>query len=154
MALDAPGLGAGAGRRFHESASACLPAAGRWWRSSIPCSQPECRKRTIHAHFGFDDFADGCGACDVCVDADGWLSAHLPAVRPIPRTLPGNGDAATADAPVARGDWIELKGLGLCHVRRVHRHGKTLRADVELARDLSERSIDLRRAKWRRVERE
>ena len=54
---------------------------------------------------------------------------------------------------VQRGDWIEVQGLGLCCVRRVHQSRRGLTADVECASDLSERSIDLDRRRWRKVER-
>ncbi|HHI80492.1 MAG TPA: RecQ family ATP-dependent DNA helicase [Planctomycetes bacterium] len=30
-------------------------------------TQDRCLKRTIHEHFGFDDFQEGCGSCAVCV---------------------------------------------------------------------------------------
>ncbi|MBM4064015.1 MAG: hypothetical protein FJ265_23385, partial [Planctomycetes bacterium] len=104
-----------------------------------------CRKRTIHEHFGFDDLADGCGACDVCVAAAGWQDAHLPPVRAVPvREAAAGADQAPDGAPVQRGDWIDVRGLGLCCVLRVHRRGSSWRADVELAVDLQTRSIDLR----------
>jgi hypothetical protein len=35
----------------------------------------------------------------------------------------------------------------------VHRRGNAVHADVELAKDLSERSVDLQRRRWRKVER-
>ena len=52
-----------------------------------------------------------------------------------------------------RGDWLDVQGVGLCCVVRVHRHGDRVRVDVERASDLKPRSVDLRRKKWRRVER-
>ncbi len=109
----------------------------------------ECRKRTIHAHFGFDDLDGPCGTCDLCAETVGWQDAHLPASKPV-----RNAASSSADAPVARGDWIESQRFGLCHITRVHRRGRRWRVDVELARDLSERSFDLRDGQWRRVERE
>jgi ATP-dependent DNA helicase RecQ len=115
-------------------------------------TEPECRKRTLHAHFGFDDFTDGCGSCDVCVDAELWLAGHFAAPRALPRRAPGP-DAPDERAPVQRGDWIEVQGLGPCCVQRVHTDGGRLRADVEVASDLGTRSIDLRRRRWRRIER-
>ena len=114
--------------------------------------EPACRKRHIHAYFGFPDAPERCGACDACVDPPGWLDAALPEDQrhPIPRgagskTRPG-------DEVVRRGDWIKVRGMGLCVVKRVHRHKSRVTADVELARDLTERSVDLSRARWRRVE--
>ena len=115
-----------------------------------------CRKRTVHEHFGFDDFEDGCGACDVCTDTAGWQDAHLRAVTPVARrAAEPTADAADApaDAPVQRGDWISVQGLGLCHVVRVHRRGGGFRADVERASDLAARTVDLQRRRWSRVER-
>ncbi|MFO1077868.1 MAG: RecQ family ATP-dependent DNA helicase [Planctomycetota bacterium] len=119
-------------------------------------SEPACRKRTIHAHFGFDAEGEGgCGACDVCIDAAAWQAAHLPVARPLappPAASAGDGDPAAA-APVQRGDWIEVDRLGLCCVQRVHRRGKNWRVDVEVAKSLTTRSFDLRRGGWRKVER-
>ncbi len=112
----------------------------------------DCRKQTIHRHFGFDDLADGCGACDVCVDPAAWQDGHLPAMRPLVVGSAGEGGGGGDDGP-QRGDWIEVKGLGPCAVLRVHRHGRTWKADVEVARDLSQRSIDLNRRQWRPVPR-
>src|SRR5262245_9567089 len=105
-----------------------------------------CRKATVHAHFGFEQQVP-CGACDVCTDGEALQQTHLPPAR---RAIAPAADAG--DAPVQRGDWIEVQGLGLCCVRRVHVTRGALRADVELAKDLSERSVDLRRRKWRKVE--
>ncbi|HLQ37469.1 MAG TPA: RecQ family zinc-binding domain-containing protein, partial [Planctomycetota bacterium] len=112
-------------------------------------SEPECRKRTIHAHFGFDDLADGCGACDLCVATDGWLATHLPAPRPLRR-----GDQAPGTDRLQRGDWIDVQDLGLCAVLSVHELGESFRADVETASDLNKHTVDLRRVKWRRVRHE
>lgn len=105
-----------------------------------------CRKQTIHAHFGFA-LQPPCGSCDACTDAIAWQDAHLPATRIVA------AEPVADAAPVQRGDWIEVHGWGLCCVRRVHLGRGSLRADVELARDLSERSVDLQRRKWRKVER-
>ncbi|MBL8728017.1 MAG: RecQ family ATP-dependent DNA helicase [Planctomycetes bacterium] len=115
-------------------------------------STPACRKRTVHAHFGFDDLGDGCGACDVCTDGARWQEAHLPAARPVPRHV-GREAVAEAAAPVQRGDWIDVQGLGLCCVQRVHRRGAAWRADVERASDLSPRTVDLGRRTWQHVRR-
>jgi hypothetical protein len=64
----------------------------------------------------------------------------------------GASHGAPAGAPVRRGDWIDVAGLGLCCVQRVHVRGSSLRADVERATDLSTRTIDLERRAWKRVE--
>jgi ATP-dependent DNA helicase RecQ len=114
-------------------------------------TQASCRKRTVHAHFGFHDLEAGCGACDVCIATARWQDSHLPAARPIVRG--GNTAGAKGEAPVQRGDWIDVHGLGLCCVQRVHRRGSSWRADVERASDLSPRTIDLRRRRWQRVPR-
>ncbi len=114
----------------------------------------ECRKRAVHAHFGFDLEATDCGACDVCTDGKTWLATHFAVRQPVPRgeaTLP---TGTAGGAPVERGQWIDVKGLGLCAVKRVHHAQGVLRVDVEVARDLSERSVDLRRTKWRPVRHE
>jgi len=113
-----------------------------------------CRKRTVHEHFGFHDLDDGCGACDVCLATARWQDAHLPVARALPRHAAGDGESTPDDAaPVQRGEWIDVQGLGLCHVQRVHRRGSSWRADVERAQDLNTRSIDLHRRRWQRVER-
>jgi ATP-dependent DNA helicase RecQ len=114
-----------------------------------------CRKQAIHSHFGFDDTAAGCGACDVCVDPTRWQDTHLPPVRALARRPAGGGseDRGHDPAPVQRGDWLDVPGLGLCCVQRVHRRGGGWRADVERAQDLSTRSLDLRRPGWTRVAR-
>lgn len=118
-------------------------------------SEPQCRKRTIHAHFGFaDDFPDGCGSCDVCVDLHGWQGEHMPAPEPLTRGR--REEPVRSDDPtrgVERGDWLDVQGVGLCCVVRVHRHGDRVRVDVERASDLKPRAVDLRRKRWRRVER-
>jgi hypothetical protein len=110
-----------------------------------------CRKQTIHDHFGLPLANDSCGACDVCTDAASWQDAHLPAVRPLSRS-PAAPTAADR-APLQRGDWIEVSGLGPCCVRRVHRRGRGWTADVERASDLGTTSIDLQRRRWQRIER-
>ncbi|MCU0863146.1 MAG: RecQ family ATP-dependent DNA helicase [Planctomycetes bacterium] len=109
-----------------------------------------CRKQTIHDHFGLPLASDSCGACDVCTDAASWQDAHLPSVRPLSRSPTASTDADRA--PLQRGDWIEVSGLGPCCVRRVHRRGRGWTADVERASDLATRSIDLQRRRWRRIE--
>lgn len=118
-------------------------------------SEADCRKRTVHAHFGFaDDFADGCGSCDVCVDAADWRARQMPPAKALTRGRPP--EQVDADDPtfgLQRGDWLDVKGVGLCCVVRVHRHGDRARVDVERAADLQPRSVDLRRRKWRRIER-
>jgi ATP-dependent DNA helicase RecQ len=113
-------------------------------------TEPECRKRTLHSHFGFDDLEDGCGACDVCVPTDGWLGVHLPTPRPLRRA----DEAPPGTGRLRRGDWIEVQGLGLCAVLSVHELGNAFRAEVETANDLEKQTVDLRRVKWRRVPRE
>lgn len=114
-----------------------------------------CRKHAIHLHFGFRDVEDGCASCDVCVDPAGWQDQHLPPVQPIPRRAPGApAEPAAGDpAPVQRGDWLDVRGLGLCCVQRVHRRGSDWRIDVEVAKDLASRSLDLRRTDWKKVDR-
>ncbi len=116
-----------------------------------------CRKRTIHEHFGFRDIEDRCGACDVCTEVAAWQDAHLPPAKALLRTAspiaPTVDDGGHDPAPVQRGDWIDVQGLGLCCVQRVHRRGRSFVADVERAADLQTRTVDLRRRKWRRIER-
>jgi hypothetical protein len=108
----------------------------------------------MHSHFGFDDVEANCGSCDVCVAAASWQDAHLRNPRALPRAATaGDANDAAAGAPLQRGDWIEVQGLGLCCVVRVHERGSSWRADVERASDLATRSVDLRRQRWKRVER-
>ena len=115
-------------------------------------SEPACRKQTIHDHFGQPLPHDHCGACDHCVAIGPWQDAHLPPAPALPRTPTDTPTDATA--PVQRGDWLEVQGLGLCHVVRVHRRGKSFAADVERAADLTAHAVDLRRRRWRRIERD
>ncbi|MFO1051602.1 MAG: ATP-dependent DNA helicase RecQ [Planctomycetota bacterium] len=113
--------------------------------------EPGCRKRAIHAYFGFEDaFPAGCGACDGEVEPGAWIAEHLdPASRrPVPRSAPGVDDA---DGALKRGDWIDVQGHGLCAVQRVHRTSRGVRVDVERARDLRSLSFDLRRIRWHAV---
>ncbi|MCB9868610.1 MAG: ATP-dependent DNA helicase RecQ [Planctomycetes bacterium] len=114
---------------------------------------PRCRKAYIHEYFGFADQPDACGACDACLDPAAWLDTHLPpaARQPIPRHVAAS-DRAPGNTPVQRGDWIEVRGVGPCAVKRVHLHGKRVSVDVEVARDLSERTFDLGRVRWRTVD--
>ncbi|GAB4137250.1 MAG: RecQ family ATP-dependent DNA helicase [Planctomycetota bacterium] len=116
-----------------------------------------CRKAAIHAHFGFERPGENCGSCDVCTAESAWLDAHLSPPRPIPNRSPSGGLPAEPRSqragrdPPRRGDWIEIRGLGLCHVLKVDASPRSLRADVEPAGSLAPRSVDLRRSKWRRV---
>lgn len=112
-----------------------------------------CRKQAIHSHFGFDDLEDGCGACDVCLPVTDWQEQHLPAARPVQRGAAIDAAAeANEAAPVARGEWLDVRGRGPCCVVRVHRRGKSWRADIEVARTLQQCTIDLGRRDWRRLE--
>ncbi|MCA8965101.1 MAG: C-terminal helicase domain-containing protein, partial [Planctomycetes bacterium] len=115
-------------------------------------TEDSCRKQAIHAHFGFDDLEDGCGSCDVCEDLAAWQETHLPEPHPIPRDAAKVAADAADPAPVQRGDWIDVRGHGLCCVVRVHRRGRSWKVDVEVAKNLQSRSIDLGRATWRRIE--
>ena len=109
-----------------------------------------CRKKHIHEYFGFAENAENCGSCDRCRETSAWLDSALPEANR--RTIPRHAPPPRADAAVKRGDWIKVRGMGLCAVKRVHQHGDRVSVDVELARDLSERSIDLWRARWSKVE--
>jgi ATP-dependent DNA helicase RecQ len=113
-------------------------------------TEPACRKQTIHEHFGFHDVENGCGACDVCTEAVAWQDEHLP---PVQRWSPTGSTSADPDpaAPLQRGDWIDVEGLGLCCVQSVHRRGKHWHADVERAQDFQSQRIDLGRRTWKKV---
>ncbi|MEQ1632188.1 MAG: RecQ family ATP-dependent DNA helicase [Planctomycetota bacterium] len=111
-------------------------------------SASTCRKQSIHAHFGFE-LAVPCGSCDLCTDGDAFIDRRLPSVR---TAIAPVGSDQLDDLPVQRGDWIEVQGMGLCCVRRVHKTRNSLRADVERMSDLEERSVDLMRRPWRKVE--
>lgn len=108
-----------------------------------------CRKRTIHEHFGFHDLGSDCGSCDVCTDPAAWQDANLPVPRPLAQAPAAAGDLA----PLQRGDWIEVQGLGPCCVQRVHRRGQRFVADVEQASSLTTHSIDLQRRRWQPIAR-
>ncbi len=111
----------------------------------------ECRKRYIHRYFGFDEFEDGCGSCDHSAAVATWLHAELPASQrtAIPKETPKL--EAAKDARVERGDWIDVRGHGLCAVIRVHVQGKSIKVDVERAKDLQQRSFNLGKVRWRKV---
>ncbi len=114
-----------------------------------------CRKQRIEEYFGFGLEAESCGACDACLELDGWLAAKLPdgKRRRIRQQQPSVGSGSGSNsAEVSRGDWIQVKGHGLCAVKRVHKTRNGTTVDVERARDLEARSFDLRRVRWRRVE--
>ncbi len=134
-------------------------------------NQPECRKKTIHHHFGFDDLQAGCGSCDICTSTHDWQDAHMPKAKPLIRgRAPSKKQPPTAHQPaqdskppesvpesdpthgLTRGDWLDIAGIGLCCIVRVHRHGNNARVDVERASDLKPRSIDLRRRRWKRLQ--
>lgn len=117
-------------------------------------SEPQCRKRAVHAHFGFeDDFEGGCGSCDTCIEVADWQSMRMPARKPLTRgRAVAEVDENDPTHGLQRGDWLDVRGVGLCCVVRVHRHGEKVRVDVERATDLKPQSVDLRRRKWRRVE--
>jgi ATP-dependent DNA helicase RecQ len=117
-------------------------------------SEPNCRKAAVHSYFGFAYDEASCRACDVHARIDEFLAARLPAAarRPLGAAPAPSSAAGVQPAPVQRGDWIEVRGHGLCAVRRVHVRGGQVRVDVERAGDLSERSFDLRRVQWRKVE--
>ncbi|MBI5852676.1 MAG: RecQ family ATP-dependent DNA helicase [Planctomycetes bacterium] len=117
------------------------------------CQAEGCRKRSLHAYFGFeDDFPAGCATCDGELASDAWLDARLPPSERVPvpcETSPpdasGDGDA------IQRGDWLDVQGHGLCAVVRVHRTSKGVKVDVERARDLQTFSFALGRMRWRKV---
>jgi ATP-dependent DNA helicase RecQ len=108
-----------------------------------------CRKRFVHRYFGFDEFEHAaCGACDGEIARGAWLAAQPAATRrPIPR---GETRARQGDG-LQRGDWISVADLGLCAVTLVHETPRGTRIEVEVAKDLSRRRLDLRRVRWRRV---
>ncbi|MEY2981915.1 MAG: hypothetical protein RL562_2142 [Planctomycetota bacterium] len=111
-----------------------------------------CRKDAVHSYFGFpDEFPGGCGSCDLDADETPWLASHHAdeARMPVPRHAPKLG---AVGKEVERGDWIDVRGHGLCAVLRVHRTPRGTRVDVERARDLTPRTLDLGRAKWRKVQ--
>ena len=125
-------------------------------------NQQQCRKTTIHQHFGFDDLKSGCGSCDVCTDTHEWQDQHMPEAKSLTHgrhpssksDSDGQDQATDKHDPtfgLSRGDWLDIAGIGLCCIVRVHRHGKNARVDVERASDLKPRSIDLGRRRWRRV---
>ncbi len=109
-----------------------------------------CRKRTIHEHFGFDDLPDHCGGCDVCLPREQWRLGHASTALPLRLIAAPAADGS--EAPLQRGAWIEVQGVGLCCVQRVHRRGKHWAVDVERASDLSSHRIDLHRRRWRALE--
>ena len=109
----------------------------------------ECRKGVIHRYFGFEEFAGGCGSCDNDTALGPWLDRTLPAEQR--REIPKPTQPERTSNELERGDWIEVRGFGPCHVTRVHK-GKDVRIDVEVARDLSKRSFNLRRIKWRKAQ--
>jgi len=129
-------------------------------------NQPQCRKAVIPPHFGFDGLQRGCGSCDICTVTAEWQDQHLPIAKALTRGRAPDDAASSEQAHsssnsaekdpthgLSRGDWLDIAGIGLCCIVRVHRHGKTARVDVERASDLKPRSIDLQKRRWRRVTR-
>ena len=123
--------------------------------------EPGCRKQRIEEYFGFGFAADSCGACDVCLETEGWLAEKLPpdkrrAIRQAEPSARGGTGGSRKGRPkdkhdIARGDWIDVRGHGLCAVKRVHKTRAGVTVDVERARDLEAQTFDLRRVRWRRV---
>jgi len=114
--------------------------------------EEDCRKGRIEKYFGFDLATGNCGACDICVDGDSWLTEHLAEDQR--RRIPRRGARApvSSSGEVSRGDWIQVKGHGLCAVKRVHKTKGRTTVDVERAKDLETRTFDLERVRWRRVD--
>ncbi len=104
-----------------------------------------CRRVLLARHFGLEEPAEPCGACDVCEDRDAWLSARAtPRASVAPPPERGDG--------WRRGDWVRVDGRHLGHVVRVEGEGRRLRLVVESAGDLRRRTIDPRRRRVERVE--
>ena len=59
-----------------------------------------------------------------------------------------------ASGELARGDWVQVEGLGLCTVLRVHATPRGTTVDVETHEDLERRCFNIGVAKWRRVTRQ
>ncbi|MHC5065906.1 MAG: RecQ family zinc-binding domain-containing protein, partial [Planctomycetota bacterium] len=110
-----------------------------------------CRKRLIHAYFGFEAFPEGCGSCDVCLSAQDWIREHFREHQPRQIASASDRKEESSDRPLERGDWIKIRGHGLCNVLSVHKQRNSTRIDVERARDLERLSFDLGRINWRRT---
>ncbi|MEO0478833.1 MAG: ATP-dependent DNA helicase RecQ [Planctomycetota bacterium] len=122
----------------------------------------ECRQQVLNRHFGLPD-GDPCGVCDAEQATDEWLEEHFPpASRATPRPIPEKSTPKVdsteetiltgEDFPVERGQWIKVRGQGLCAVTRVFKTHRGWRAEVERARDLKSTTIDLWRGGWQIVE--
>ncbi len=105
-----------------------------------------CRKQVVHAYFG-GATPPNCGACSFCVPEAEWLTQHLPEAARRAIVAP----AAPADGEVRRGDWIEVDGLGLCTVLRVHREARRTRIEVQTHGSLETVVFTADQRRWRRV---
>ena len=106
-----------------------------------------CRKRQVHSYFGFEAHLDGCDSCDACLDIEDWIRASFPDDARMKIATATKSDSDSAE--IERGDWIDIRGHGLCSVLSVHRRRSGTTIDVERARDLERRSFELRRITWR-----
>ncbi|MCB9831763.1 MAG: ATP-dependent DNA helicase RecQ [Planctomycetes bacterium] len=104
-----------------------------------------CRRRRIERYFGFAGARD-CGNCDRCLSTDDWLAGHFEA------GVEAVVEAAGADeAPVRRGEWLEIGRGHHVVVRKVEHSRRGTVVEVECADDLQVRSYDLARVRWRKL---
>lgn len=112
----------------------------------------ECRRLTLHRHFGLPETDEPCGTCDVCAQAPEWRAAHL-AQRPSELSEGGVSLAKDESAPeIQRGDWVKIGGRGLAQVLKVDESGGRVRLTVEDSRGLKRRTVDTARVRVERIE--
>jgi ATP-dependent DNA helicase RecQ len=112
---------------------------------------PTCRRRFLHDYFGLaPPAAANCGACDVCVDREGWLAQHFGAPAAATVAAPASAEPP-ADRLPERGDFVRVDGRLLGRVVRVSGKGRDARVEVELANSLETRQFPLRRHRIERL---
>lgn len=118
-----------------------------------------CRKRAIHAYFGFESAPDWrCDACDLCCGAEAFAAgmerrgAHQCGATTLP-AVPGAGAAPPA-APVAVGDWLRIDDRHTVVVTKVDTDARGVRIEAQSAGDFRFRRYDLTRVRWQFVPRD
>lgn len=109
-----------------------------------------CRRLALSRHFDLEPEPVPCGGCDVCEPAEAWLERSM---KPRPRHAPEVRGDDSSEVPFARGDWVRV-GRHYGQVVRVEGSGNRLRLVVEGASDLKRRTVDPRKQRVTRMERD
>ena len=111
-----------------------------------------CRRTFFRHYFGLESEEEMCSACDVCVDAVGWLASHLP-VRESSRKAPDlaiERDAKGTRLP-RRGDFVRV-GRAFAEVIGVDKRGRSAVVVVRMQEDGARRRIPWKSGRIRVVE--